>query len=229
MKSLAATVVFFGFLSLASHCSLTSTDSSRALSQNNGAEQERKSDIGTNGGKELHQQFLAMEKELDRATRKLGLERLSDSVNTRDEIRIWVGFGIILPRCLILIRTPAISQAIFLTPRVRGGRADLDRNGDVIYQKQILNAPKSGWYNLGNFLHDQGIGSPLRLAQKRPYTLDPDEAFIAIEAGSGSTYSMVFFPTANEERDAKTALDTCRRLESEFDINMGCGDPILGQ
>jgi len=187
------------------------------------------SDIGTNGDPELRTQYLAMEKELGRAARKLGLENLSDSRDTPEEIRIWVGFGIILPTCLVLTRTGNASQATFVAPKLGADKAELDSKGHVIYAKNILGSPKSGWEGLHRFLKEQGIGSPMRLAPERHYTIDPDETFIAIEVRSGAEYCMVFFPTVDEETDAKKALGACRRLQSEFGINMGCGDSVSTQ
>jgi hypothetical protein len=228
MKNLAATVVLFGFLSLTSHCSLRSTDNSSALNQNKGVAQKHTIDE-TNGDEELRKQYVAMEKEVGRAARDLGLETLSESSNPRDEIRVWIGFGIIVPKCLVMTRIQDASEARFLAPKVRAGNAELDSKGDVVYAKNILAPPKSGWQKLYSFLNEQGISSPMRLVPDPHHIVDPDETYIVIEAHSGTAYSMVFFPKVAEETDAKKALAVCRTLESEFAINMGCGDSASSQ
>jgi hypothetical protein len=223
MKLIAATVVLLGLLSCWTQCSFRSTNNSSALSENNGVGQKRPSEVVMNGDKELQTQYLAMGKELRRAARNLGLENLSDSAETRDEIRIWVGFGIILPTCLVLTRIRNVNDATFIAPKVRADKVEMDSKGNVIYAKTMLGPPKSGWEKLDGFLDEQGIDSPIRLSPKRHYTIDPDETFVVIEARSGTAYDMVFFPTVDEGTEAKKALGACRRLESEFGINMGCG------
>jgi len=171
---------------------------------------------------DLRKQRLETEAALLEASASIGLTNLSDASDIQDEIRVCGGLcGSIYPQCLQITRTHNVNQATFFAPNDMG---KMDSKGGLIYERKILDPPKSGWGKLFSFLEGQGIGVPMRIEPERDHLIDPDETRIAIEARSGGAYSMVFFHMGNEQPNAKKALDACRRLESEFGINLTCKD-----
>ena len=227
MRLAAVIIALVVFVSWWSQCSSNSKSDSKAISSNNSANQKPSPDVGEKREKELRSQYEAMKNDIRRASRKLGIENLSDSSSgTTDEIRVWLGFGLIYPRCFILTNVQGARQARYLAPKVVGGRTKSDKKGDVVFAKNVVGTPKSGWDKLDGFLREQGIDSSIKLAAESQHTIDPDEQVIAIEVRSGSTYSMVFFHSGNEGMDAQKALNVCRRLESEFNVKMDCWDAV---
>src|ERR1700738_2075851 len=193
MKLTALIIAIVVFVFCWSQCSSNSKSDSKAISSNNSANQKPSPDVSEKGEKELRSQYEAMENEIRGASRRLGIENLSDSSGSVDEIRVWLGFGLIYPRCFILTNVQGVRQARYLAPKVIGGRAESDTKGDVVFVKNVVGSPKSGWDKLDGFLREQGIDSPIKLAAESQHTIDPDEQVIAIEVRSGTTYSMVFF------------------------------------
>lgn len=168
---------------------------------------------------ESKRRYEAMEGEIEAASKKLGIENLK-AIQGRDEIRVWVGFGVTQPR-LFILKLSDEPQASFHTMRTlhQGNVERLD-----VPQGIPLSHPKSGWAEFENFLKQQGIDSPMRLSQESSdYLRSPDVQAIAIETKFGDKYSLVFFHLDNPSDDAQRALTVCRRIEHEFNVNMYCG------
>ncbi len=179
---------------------------------------------------ELNRRYQVMETEIKRASEKLAVENLKDSIDDRDEIRVWVGFGLTYPRCFILRFVQEKRQATYLTLRTVRRSAAVGEKVEGVVTKTPLGTPKSGWGEFEKFLKSQGIDSPIRLSQESSqYTPSPDGQRIAIEVKFGAAYSMVFFHLDNKGEDAQKALNVCRRIEQEFTIEMYCGVPASTQ
>jgi hypothetical protein len=178
---------------------------------------------------ELKRRYQVMGTEIKRASEKLAVENLRDSIHDKDEIRVWVGFGLTYPRCFTLRFVQEERQATYLTIRTVRRGAALEKVEGVV-TKTPLDIPKSGWDEFEKFLKSQGIDSPIRLSRESSQFIpSPDVQIIAIEVKYGAAYSMVFFNLDNKAEDAQKALSVCRRIEQEFTIEMYCGDPASTQ
>src|SRR5580765_5304940 len=51
---------------------------------------------------EASRRYEVMRREIKLASEKLAVENLKDSIHDKDEIRVWVGFGLTYPRCFTL-------------------------------------------------------------------------------------------------------------------------------
>lgn len=179
---------------------------------------------------EANRRYEVMRREIKLASEKLAVENLKDSIHDKDEIRVWVGFGLTYPRCFILRFVEEERQATYLTIRPIRRRASGGEKVEGVVTKVALGIPKSGWDEFEKFLKSRGIDSPIRLSRESSqYTPSPDGQSIAIEVKFGAAYSMVFFHLDNKSEDAQKALNVCRRIEQEFSIEMYCGDPASTQ
>jgi len=177
-------------------------------------------------GEDSFRQYETIQKAIVRESSKLKIGKLKDMVSSPEtETRVWVGFGLAYPRCVILRNLNGKQDALYIAPRIIGGNAALDVRGKVIRAKVPLPPPKSGWAEFGRFLKSKGIESPLRLSPDKGHVPDPDQESIVVEQKSQGSYNMVFFPLYTESKDGEKALAVCRRIEQEFHIRMGCGDP----
>lgn len=159
-------------------------------------------------------EYESMLRAIQRESKKLGLRSLSEAAaSSAPEVRIWVGFGLAYPRCLVLKLDKGQEAAMFYTAR-RGKQTTITGSS--------LNPPKSGWAALKTLLKERGITSPLTFALDDKQIPDADEELLAIEIASRGSYSMVFFPTVTQTSDGKRALEVCKTLEREFSIEMGC-------
>lgn len=153
-----------------------------------------------------------------------GIPNLRDvTAGPQTETRMWVGFGLAVPKCFILSNRSDENAAFYVGPKVVGNRAVLDAEGKVLITKTTLPAPKSGWDDFERFLKSRGVDKTLRLAPVKEPTADVDVRYIVIEVKSGDSYSMVFYSLSEESGDRPKALEVCQRVEQEFGILMGCG------
>lgn len=170
--------------------------------------------------KNRYQMFLQL---LDRESAKLKMASLrTRASDDATEIRLWVGFGLLFPRCVVIRRLQDRREAIFVGPSVIGDRAAMDRSGNVIPAKKDLGVPKSGWPDLDQFLKQNGIDSTIALAPDVQSIAVPDGESIVIEAKSKDEYSMTSFSVYSTSEDARKALEVCRHIEGEFELTM-CG------
>ena len=150
---------------------------------------------------------------LKRATVKLHLDDLHNIQlgPTESETRIWVGFGLLSPRCFVFKNVNGVNQALFFT--VQRSRANA----------YALTPPQSGWLTLEQILKSSGIRPPLQLKPDYQHLPDPDEELIVVELKSGAEYYLIYYPVATDTQDGKRVVELCRTIEEEFDVRMGCG------
>lgn len=164
-----------------------------------------------------------MQQFLKRESLRLGIGNLRE-VPTDDgtEIRIWVGFGIGYPRCFILKTLDGKYKAVYVAPTndTSRGNSQVKRPS---FEKTPLDAPRSGWDELGGFLKEEGIAIPIKLSLDQKSLAGLDEEFIVVEAKSAGLYDMIFYPLSTKSKDGQKTLNVCRRIEQEFSIRMGCG------
>ena len=146
---------------------------------------------------------------------KIRIKNLEDTADgPGTEIRVWVGFGLLYPRCFIMTERNGRREAFHITAK---------RSANMISTpKLLLASPKSGWNEFTNFIKQHGIDLPLKLSLDKQSEFDPDEEAIVIEVKSNGKYEMVFYDYSNTSPDGRTAIAVCRKLDQEFGIQMGC-------
>ncbi len=169
--------------------------------------------------KDLESRYEAMLIAIKGESAKLGMSSLRDSLNVPGtEVRVMVGFGLAFPRCFILRNSNGKYEAFFVTAKIVGGKAAMDRNRRILSTRIASPAPASGWDEFDRFLKDQGIESPIKLSLDDRYTPDPDQETIVVEVKTGSVYSMVFFFSNTESEDGKKAWAVWAKIRREFDL-----------
>jgi len=156
---------------------------------------------------------------LERESQNLNLEKLSKS-NSTDEVRFWVGFGLITPRLFVLKREGGIDKATYYSIEPNPDKTAQPRSGVKVVLS--LESPKSGWKDFRAFLKSNGVDASLKLTSDSEGVVDPDSETIVIEARSARGYKMVFFPKNSKSADGQKALAVCHKIESEFSVRMGC-------
>jgi hypothetical protein len=214
MKLRLLTVILATMLGLSLQCS---QDSKRA------GDSSKNTSVSTSQSEsnaESKRRYDAMESEIESLSKELGIDNLK-AIQGRDEIRVWVGFGVTQPR-LFILKLLDEPQASFYTMRT-SLQANDERRLNVP-QSTPLSSPRSGWAEFENFLKTQGLDTPVRLTQESSdYLRSPDVQVIAIETRLGDKYSLVFYHLDNPSDDAKRALTVCKRIEADFNVNMYCG------
>ena len=69
---------------------------------------------------------------------------LKDSIHDKDEIRVWIGFGLTVPRCLILRFVHSRNATLHTRPKTACGRPSVGEKVDWVVSKTPLGIPKSG-------------------------------------------------------------------------------------
>jgi len=174
------------------------------------------------GNKDSRIRFDAMGVALKRESLKLNLTNLKDAKlsNAESEMRIWVGFGLLYPRCFILRNVDGEKQAYYIAPHDIAFKADPDR---ALMTKIAVGPPRNGWPQFDALLKAEGFTAPIRLTLDDKDRADPDEEMLVVEVKSGSEYSVVFFPLYTESEDGRKTIALCTIIEQEFAIRMGCG------
>ncbi len=152
-------------------------------------------------------------------SQKLALKNLSES-DSRNEVRIWVGFGLITPRCFILKREGGSDSATYYSTEPDPAATARARKTSLV--TLTLKSPKSGWNDFEAFLKAKGVDSTIKLIADVDYSADPDSEAIVIEVKSHAGYNMVFFPADTKSPDGRKAIEVCHKIESEFNVRMGC-------
>lgn len=165
-----------------------------------------------------------MQDVIKRESLKLKFGNLKDTASTHaKEIRIWIAFGIMVPRIFINRELNGKQEAFYITAKADGNR--VNRKGEIVMAQRSLQPPTSGWNEFAEFMKNHGIDSPMKLSFDERYVPDPDEEAIAIEIKSNGKYELVFYTLSTTSEDGHKALEVCRRIEQEFKIRMGCGEP----
>ncbi|HEX5704336.1 MAG TPA: hypothetical protein VFX97_14125 [Pyrinomonadaceae bacterium] len=149
----------------------------------------------------------------------LNLENLSKS-RSKDEVRLWVGFGLITPRLFVLRREGGIEKATYYSTEPNPDKTARPRTGIKVVLP--LESPRSGWKDFRTFLKQNGVGAPLKLTSDSESLIDPDSEAIVIEVKSARGYEMVFFTKGTKTADGRKAVGVCQQIESEFKVRMGC-------
>ena len=170
---------------------------------------------------DVSSQNAAVQRSLKKESLKLNLKTLRES-DSRDEMRVWVGFGLITPRCFTLKRVKGVEQAMYYATTSKRISDVPGKKYQVENIATPLTSPTSGWKAFDVFLKSRGIDSPIKLTSDFNYQPDPDGELLVIEMKSQGVYSMVFFPTVTKTPDGMKALDVCHKIENEFKIKMGC-------
>ena len=161
-----------------------------------------------------------MQDAIKRESLKLKIGNLKDTASTgAKEIRIWITFGLITPRIFINKELNGKQEAFYISSKAVGKRAK------IAMVQLPLQPPTSGWNEFAEFMKNHGIDSPMKLSFDERYAPDPDEEAIAIEINSNGKYELVFYTLSTTSEDGHKALEVCRRIEQEFKIRMGCGEP----
>lgn len=176
------------------------------------------------GNLDMDTQSRIIQRGLKRESLKLNLEPLSES-DSEDEIRLWVGFGLLTPRCFTSKRVGRVQKAMYYATKSKPAPEGAATKYGVEQIATVLGSPKSGWQNFEVFLRSRGIDSPIKLTSDLDLT-DTDGEDIIIEVRSRGVYSMVFFPTETKSLDGLKARDVCQKIENEFNIKMGCSVPV---
>lgn len=218
-----ATILTFTIVALASLSNQCSRHSKVVNPQSNGATQTASASSSIENDvkrrKALQGQVEIIQGAIKRESLKLKINNLKDAASEAEtEIRIWVGFGMLYPRCFVMKELNARREAFYITAKTNGSKA----GGEVPMTNLSLESPKSGWNEFAEFIKNQGIDSPMKLSFDDQYVPDPDEESIAIEVKSHGNYEMVFYTLSTKSADGHKALEVCRKIEHEFGIRMGC-------
>jgi hypothetical protein len=167
----------------------------------------------------------AIQKMIKQESINFGIPNLRETkVQLQNETRIWVGFGLSIPRCFILINTDDDNKAFYVAPKIVGNKAVMDADGKVLIATTALPAPKSGWNEFKKFLNEQGVDKTLSPSPKDKSISGPDEQYIVIEVKSRDTYGMAFYSLFQGKDEIRRALEVCQRIEQDFAISMDCGE-----
>jgi hypothetical protein len=96
---------------------------------------------------------------LKREGLKLNLEDLPESKlgPSENEIRVWVGLGVLVPRCFVFKSGNDLRQASYVTIQ------------DSAARTKVLNPPQSGWPAFDRLLKAHNLTSPLELKSDAQY------------------------------------------------------------
>src|SRR6266404_6134762 len=160
-----ATILTFTIVALASLSNQCSRHSKVVNPQSNRATQSASpsSSIANDvkGEKALQGQVEAIQGAIKRESLKLKINNLRDDVSDAEtEIRIWVGFGMLYPRCFMMKELNGRREAFYIAPKTISGKTDVQ--GEVPMTKLSLESPKSGWNEFAEFIKKQGIDSPMK-------------------------------------------------------------------
>jgi hypothetical protein len=179
------------------------------------------SELVFQGNLDMNTETRIVQRGLKRESLKLNLKTLNES-DSDDEFRLWVGFGLMTPTCFTLKRVRGAEKAMYYATKSKRTSETSGMRYQVIKIANVLSSPKSGWKNLDVFLRNKGVDSPIKLTSDIDYPGDEDGETIVIEVKSRGVYNMVFFPTGTKSPDGLKALEICHKIETEFNIRMGC-------
>ena len=128
------------------------------------------------------------------------------------EIRIWHGFGLIVPSGLILKRMDGKWTALHLTS------ASKERHQSD--SERVLIEPKSGWQSCWSRLTNAGVLTLPDAAQLGKEPVDPDVLSYVVELNIGGEYRTYHYtyPEANKHREAKQMIEIGDIMADEFGL-----------
>jgi len=164
-----------------------------------------------------------MLREVAGLSKEVGITNLKDKnlAAGQTEIRIWKGFGLISPRCFIIVLANDNATASLVAAQIVGNKG-VFRNGKLVYKNTALNAPRSGWAAFLGYLREYGIDSSINLSVDKYEMPDDDSEELILEMKIGSHHSMVYYNDSTVSVDGKRAFAVCKQIRTEFDLNLGC-------
>ena len=151
-----------------------------------------------------------------------GIENLKQKKNPPYfEIRIWSDQEVLL-HCLLISNRDGEWKASMLT-----GENTLNRRTGYTYLKKTKSlknlSPKSGWKEISDVFVSKGIRFPFLYKIDEVNKLpDPDEGNVVLEFRSEKRYGLVFYQKFSGSDDAKKIIELCKRLQNEFNVDLGC-------
>lgn len=158
--------------------------------------------------------------QLKAASETLEVSNLRDTdVGSNTQIRIWTGFGLSYPHCMII---EPYQKAMFVGPMIVDDRGVDKRDGSPAIEKTVFGAPRSGWEKFLDYLRQQGIDLPSPLKIDDPPIIVPDGHSIAIEIKRDQQYGMVHYSVFSKSKDGQKAFAVCHTIEKEFGVRLVC-------
>lgn len=160
---------------------------------------------------------------ISRLSKEAGIPNLKNANLSvaQTELRLWMGLGLITPRCFILKTDNGKPSASFVSSKISGNRAVFHK-GKLVYLNKALNGPHSGWPNFLAYLKQNGIESSIELAPEKRYEPYPDAEVLILEMKTGSRHTLAHYIDSTVAKDGKKAFAVCEKVQNEFDINLGC-------
>lgn len=170
------------------------------------------------------QQYESTTKGIKELARQLRIPNLSDVASSRGtEFRLYIGFGLVFPRCFVYRSLDNKREAQLIEAKVRSDKAVFDRAGKIQPEVKVLAVPVSGWESFEKVLAENGVDSTIRLKFDEFDMVEPDEGSIVLELRTEQSYSAVSYTSDNDSGDGKKAKRICGLVEKEFGVKMGCG------
>jgi len=128
------------------------------------------------------------------------------------EVRIWHGFGLIIPAGLVLKRSSGNWTAIHL--------ASVSKKRHQRDSERIIKEPKSGWQSCWSQLTNAGLLTLPDATQLGKEPVDPDVLSYVVELYIGGEYRTYHYtyPEANEHREAKEMIEIGVIIAEEFGL-----------
>ena len=159
------TILTFTIVALASSSTQCSRHSQVVRLKSNSATQSASPSSSiendVKGRKPLQAQVEVIQGAIKRESLKLKINNLRDSVADA-EIRIWVGFGMLYPRCFMMKELNGRREAFYIAPKTNGDKTE----GEVPMAKLSLGSPKSDWNEFVEFIKKQGVDYPMKLSSR---------------------------------------------------------------
>jgi hypothetical protein len=171
---------------------------------------------------DINEKIKATEETLKKHSKVFGIENLKQKRNLSDfEIRIWSD-DVTFLHCLLITNKDGKWKASMLT-----GDMMLNRRTGYLYLKKTKSLknlfPKSGWKEISNIFSRKGIRFPfLYKIDELNKPPEPDEGLVKLEFKSEKQYGLVFYQKLSDSRDAKKIIELCKRLQNEFNVDLGC-------
>jgi len=171
---------------------------------------------------DINERIKVTEETLKKNSKIFGIENLKQKRDSSDfEIRIWSD-DVTFLHCLLLSNKDGEWKASMLT-----GDMMLNRRTGYLYLKKTKSlrnlTPKSGWKEISDIFFSKGIRFPFLYkideVNKPP---EPDEGLVILEFRSEKQYGLVFYQILSDSDDAKKIIELCKRLQDEFNVDLGC-------
>src|SRR5713226_7348715 len=124
MRTTILTFTIVALASLSNQCSRHSKEMNSEPNQSASPSIEKSVSDDVKRKKILQGQVEAIQGAIKRESLKLKIDNLRDDVSDAEtEIRIWVGFGVLYPRCFIMREQHGRQEAFYIAPKISGSKA----------------------------------------------------------------------------------------------------------